>query len=108
MGITHAAIGGWMTERWRLPPVIVNMVSDHHKPAQTLERRELVASIHMGDIIARAVGIGSGGDQRIPAIDPAVATAFGITASSLDQLVAKVLEEVEKGQEFFSLVANDA
>jgi putative nucleotidyltransferase with HDIG domain len=108
MGLTHAAVGEWMTEKWKLPPVIVNMVSDHHKPASTRERRELIASIHLGDIISRAIGVGSGGDSRIPAIDSVVASSFGLSAFSLDQLLSRAVEEIEKGQEFFTLLASDS
>ncbi len=107
MGFSHAVIGGWMMEKWRLPTVIVNMVADHHKPAATRERRELLGAIHLGDVTARALGIGSGGDQRIPAIDPAVAGSFNLDASALDQLVVKTLDEVTKGRDFFALLASD-
>ena len=107
MGLTHATIGEWMMDKWRLPHTIVNLVSDHHKPAMSRERRELVSSIHLGDIISRALGVGSGGDQRIPVIDPVVATTFNIDAATLDLLVTKTIDEMSKGQEFFSLIASN-
>ncbi|MDR1744860.1 MAG: HDOD domain-containing protein [Planctomycetota bacterium] len=106
MGLDHALVGGWMTEKWRLPPAIVHMVSDHHLPNATTERRDLIASIHLGDILARAMGIGYGGDNRMPEIDPAVAGSYGIDARFFDEAVDRLVDETMKAEDFFSLIAS--
>ncbi len=106
MGLTHADVGGWLMEKWRLPPTLVNLVLDHHTLSASQERRELILSIHLGDILTRAIGIGSGGDQRIPEIDPLVSATFGMEPAALDILVAKTMEVVEKANDFFSLLAS--
>ncbi len=107
MGLSHATVGEWMMEFWRLPPSIVHMVADHHLPGSSTERRELIASIHLGDILARALGIGNGGDQRMPAIDSAVASANAIDSAFLDTAVGRVISEVEKAEDFFDLITSD-
>ncbi len=104
MGLDHALVGGWMTEKWRLPPAIVHMVSDHHLPNASPERRDLIASIHLGDILARAMGIGHGGDNRMPEIDPAVASGYGIDGEFFDEAVDRLVDEMSKAEDFFHLI----
>lgn len=108
MGLTHATIGEWMMEKWRLPPLIVHMVADHHSPNSTTERRELIGAIHLGDIITRAMGIGNGGDNRMPEIDPVVANNFHIDAKFLDNVVVRFMSELAKAEDFFKLISSDA
>jgi len=105
MGLTHAVVGEWMMEKWRLPPTIVHMVADHHSPNSTTERRDLITAIHLGDILARAMGIGYGGDIRMPAIDPAVASNYGIDVDFFDQAVGRIIGEMGKAEDFFNLIA---
>ncbi|MCC8190500.1 MAG: HDOD domain-containing protein [Planctomycetes bacterium] len=107
MGFTHAKIGEWMMEKWRLPPTIVHMVSDHHSPNNTSERRELITSVHLGDIFTRALGVGSGGDARMPEIDPAVANNHSLDREFFDAALGKIVHEVQKAEDFFSLVASE-
>ena len=108
MGLTHATIGEWMMEKWRLPPSIVHMVSDHHSPTTTSERRELITAIHLGDIFARALGVGYGGDFRMPEIDPIVVSNYNIDAGFLDKAVERAAAEIAKAEDFFSLVASNS
>lgn len=107
MGLSHAKVGEWMMEKWRLPPTIVHMVSDHHSPNSTTERRELLTAIHVGDVLARALGIGSGGDRRMPVIDPVLAVNYNINGGFLDNAVARVISEVSKAEDFLSLIASN-
>ncbi|MCD8139417.1 MAG: HDOD domain-containing protein [Planctomycetaceae bacterium] len=106
MGLDHTTVGQWVLERWRLPASIVNMVGDHHSPNTTTERRELVTAIHLGDIFARALGIGSGGDSRMPTIDSGIASAHSITADFFDLTLGRIIDEVGKASDFFRLITS--
>ncbi|MCD8351632.1 MAG: HDOD domain-containing protein [Planctomycetaceae bacterium] len=106
MGLDHTTVGKWVMERWRLPASIVNMVGDHHSPNNTTERRELVTAIHLGDIFARALGIGNGGDNRMPTIDPGIASAHNIDAAFFDTALERIIEEVGKASDFFRLITS--
>lgn len=108
MGLSHANVGEWMMEKWRLPQTIVHMVSNHHHPNNTGDRRELVMTIHLGDIMSRAMGIGNGGDNRIPEIDPIVVANHNIDAAFIDTAVTRGIAELSKADEFFRLIASDS
>ena len=108
MGFNHAVIGEWIMEKWRLPPVIVQMVQGHHTPNKIMERRELITAIHLGDIFARALGIGNGGDNRMPTIDPMVATNHAIDTHFFDTTLTRIIGEMGKAGDFFALIAGGA
>lgn len=107
MGVTHATVGEWVMEKWRLPPTIVRMVADHHNPNKSSDRRELVASVHLGDILARALGVGSGGDNRMPEIDSTVATNYGFDQDFFETSLAKIVGEIGKAEDFFKLISGN-
>lgn len=106
MGLDHAVVGGWMMEKWRLPPSIVHMVEDHHKPGASGERRDLIAAIHLGDILARALGVGYGGDYRMPLVDPASASGYNVDDVFFEASVDRIVDELAKAEDFFNLIAS--
>lgn len=108
MGLTHAEVGEWMMEKWRLPPILVQMVATHHTPNSIMDRREIVTAIHLGDIFARALGVGNGGDNRMPEIDPMVIANNNIDARFFDNVLTRIIREIEKASEFFSLISSGA
>ncbi|MDR1518761.1 MAG: HDOD domain-containing protein [Planctomycetota bacterium] len=105
-GFNHAAVGSWLIEKWRLPNEVVRMVAGHHAPHRYSEERELVAFVHIGDILARALGVGSGGDNCMPAFDPAVTASFRLDRDFLDRCVERVILEIGRAGEFFSLLSS--
>jgi putative nucleotidyltransferase with HDIG domain len=52
MGVTHAEVGGWLAERWNLPDHLVEAIRFHHVPARADKNKDLVALIHVADMIA--------------------------------------------------------
>lgn len=108
MGVTHASVGEWLVEKWRLPPVIVRMVGDHHRPNQTTELRKLIVAVYLGDIFIRALGLGNAGDGLVPAIDPAVAANFRVDVDFLQRIIPRIIQEAEKAADFFSLISDIA
>lgn len=52
LGLTHAAVGGWLAERWNLPEHLTEAIACHHAPAAATKNRELAALIHCADLLA--------------------------------------------------------
>ena len=105
-GLTHCNVGEWIMEKWQLPSPIVHMVAMHHAPNKAVEHRELVTAIHLGDIFSRALGIGNGGDKRIPEFDPVVASNHGLGPVFFDRMIGRILTETGKASDFFALISS--
>jgi putative nucleotidyltransferase with HDIG domain len=104
LGFTHNTVGTWVAEKWRLPPNLLHSIQYHHRPDQARENREMVAAVHLGDILARSLGIGAAGDNRMPEIKTSVWQLYNLTAKFLDESIATMLVELKKAKEFFDLI----
>lgn len=52
LGVTHAEVGGWLAERWNMPDHLVEAIAFHHQPFKAVLNPDLVALIHVADVIA--------------------------------------------------------
>ncbi len=59
LGITHQDIGGWLAERWNLPPQLSDVIINHHRPGQSEFNKELVALIHVSDVMCQKMNLGA-------------------------------------------------
>jgi putative nucleotidyltransferase with HDIG domain len=89
-GISHPRVGQLLVEAWQLPRPLVMAVALHHQP--TREAGRLVAVVHVADILARALALGSGGDGRVPPLAPDAWEALGLRLGD----IAGLLREIEQ------------
>jgi putative nucleotidyltransferase with HDIG domain len=69
LGIDHADAGKMLAERWKMPQNIQDTIRFHHAGIIDKETNILVASVHLGDILARALSLGFPGDNLIPQVN---------------------------------------
>ncbi len=102
--VTHAEIGGWLFQHWRLSKGLVQAVAHHHNPALADEALQSTAVIHLGDIVCRSLQCGSGGDARIPRVSPVAWDALGLTATQLESILCETDQEIEKAKVFMDFL----
>jgi putative nucleotidyltransferase with HDIG domain len=95
LGFTHADVGRLLAERWNLPAKLTSVIARHHAPPGDGPYRVETAIIHIADIFARGLDLGTGGDDRIPPLDPGAWRLLGLSAASLDSIMASVLADFE-------------
>ena len=88
---THVDTGRLLAERWNLPVMVTEVIMHHHTPDQAGDFSPEAAIVHLADILCRALRYGSGGDRRIPAIEP---TALGLLQIEKNQIEG-LLNEIE-------------
>lgn len=89
-GTDHAAIGLMLAEKWAFPPSLAEAVSLHHRPELAKANPELVAAVHVADIVCRALAIGSGGDALLPVLNRVAKQTLGLDAANLKEIVEAV------------------
>jgi HD-like signal output (HDOD) protein len=92
VGISHTQVGRLLVEEWRLPTGLVAAVAHHHQPRE--HTGLLPAAVHLADIMARSLAIGSGGDGRVP---PLVEEAWSQIGLKLGD-IAGIMTEIEMEQ----------
>jgi len=66
LGIDHCRAGQLLAEKWKLPPSFNDAILYHHAGVKGDEQNKLIASVHIADILARALELGNAGDNLIP------------------------------------------
>jgi len=68
-GTDHAIVGKMLAERWKIPQNIQDTIRFHHSGIVEKETKMIVASVHLGDILARSLSLGYPGDNLIPLVN---------------------------------------
>jgi HD-like signal output (HDOD) protein len=89
IGCSHAHIGKNVLRTWKLPIVLENNVCFHHRPSDAPDQKKATI-IHLADIIATGLGLGSSGERFIPQMD------------------YKALENIDMSDKIFNTVAKQA
>jgi putative nucleotidyltransferase with HDIG domain len=100
LGVNHADVGGWLLQKWSLSQGLVDAVARHHSPALAGENLKPAAIVHVGDMLSRALQIGSGGDRRMPPLSDEAWTALGITPADFPALLSEGSDEAERAMVF--------
>ena len=101
---THAEIGASIMEKWNLSESLVSAIRFHHDPLSAPESARMLAVItNFSDILARAVLMGSGGDDKIPRLLPEVWEFLGLTWDDVNAIIRQTAEEYWKSDEFLSI-----
>ena len=104
LGVTHAAVGRWLAERWHLPTMLQHVIAYHHQPARAPDNRDLVGVIHLADAFVRALGVGHGGDQGINPMDGEIISRYNLTKDYINQAMERIVGELSRAREFFEMV----
>jgi putative nucleotidyltransferase with HDIG domain len=92
LGVTHADVGRWLLERWKLPGRLVEPVALHHAPHLAREAPLTTAIVHLANILCAAVGIGDSGDQRMAPLSVAAWNLLGISMEQVEETVDELDE----------------
>ena len=60
LGFTHCESGRLLAERWELPPELIEAVSLHHAPNESLNHAPLVSLVSICDLLCRMSGLNYG------------------------------------------------
>lgn len=99
LGGDHAEIGGQLLQIWRLPQSLEVAVRHHHEPHLSQNGLE-TAIVHVADVAAKALGIGTSGDLFVPPLKAAAWKQMGLSVNGLEPIVDQAQRQLE---ETFSL-----
>ncbi len=71
-GINHADAGAWLAKKWNFPITLIETIEYHHRPLHSKTTPLNTAIVHLADILVRAKGVGSAGDNFVPSLKPSV------------------------------------
>jgi len=87
LGFDHADLGGALLSAWKIPQNIVEPVTFHHRPRQSVKFPLETAVVHLADLICQAMEFGSSGEWCVPPLDSSAWDRLGLPVSSLGLLI---------------------
>jgi HD-like signal output (HDOD) protein len=102
-------VGGWLAEKWNLPPGITHAIRFHHEPLGSDRHREIALLACVADFLVRYAKIGDSGNKEAPALAPEIVEALGKLGvptenENLEQMRMDLLTELDRAEAFFSIL----
>jgi len=97
-GFNHTDVGRLFIRRWNLPPSLEEVVAYHHNPASAVFYPMESAVIHVADIIANGMQLGSSGECLVPPLNERAWELLGLRVSVLSPVMDQLERETAEIQ----------
>jgi putative nucleotidyltransferase with HDIG domain len=91
-GFTHAEIGHWLAEKWKLPSNVMDTISYHHKPSLVKKNHKRVALIHIADYISSKNMMPPTKESPNYPLDPKALSILELSQDAFNSMEAKIIE----------------
>lgn len=69
LGFSHSKLGGMLLTEWRLPKRLIDTTTYHHRPLLSREYQVETSIVHIADIVAHSLELGSSGERYTQPLD---------------------------------------
>ena len=90
LGHDHTYTGRELAVKWGLSQATIDMIAHHHLSDPSANVTKEIAAIYVGNIFSIALGLGSGGEKKVPVIDLKAWDILGIELSNLEAITARI------------------
>ena len=102
LSITHARIGGYLAQKWKLPENMSDTILHHHRPTKNAADYNIVLAVHTADIIVNSLlGKGKGRKMNYSAINRDAATSLKPYITSASKWFPDMEPEIDSACAFF-------
>lgn len=99
-GFDHTQVGRWLAKHWNLPEELHHVIAFHHEPPRARDQMRAVTVVHIADVLARALFLGTGGDRLVPMIDEEAWEASGLSLDDIEIIMPKLITDSEELSSF--------
>jgi HD-like signal output (HDOD) protein len=93
LGCRHTDIARFMLQKWHFPLELEDCIFHHHDPMSA--HNPVKASIvHLADIIANAMGIGTSGERLVPPLDYKAWEQLRLSPSCFDVVIRQAIHQL--------------
>lgn len=103
IGYTHAEVGMLLAKKWKMTDKIINIIAYHHRPLLSSSFVKEASIVNLADILVRAIGIGSGGDNQIPIIEPDVFKMTGLSLEKIELVMNTIENRFKETKDLFQV-----
>lgn len=95
IGMTHTLAGKLLAERWRLPKPIQDVISNQYTGIKEGKSDNLVATVHLANVVASMLELGKTGDEVIPAINNKVYDVLKLQPRFFTKALPVIIKEYQ-------------
>ncbi len=99
-GLQHPVTGKALLEKWKLPLPLLDIVRYHHTPSNA-GHPVMATIIHVADLMANAMGLGTSGECYIPAFDDLAWQRLGLSTAMMHTIAEQALHSMTSIESFF-------
>jgi len=100
IGCKHTDIGRDLLKKWKIPFAIENNVFYHHNPSGANNQTHATI-VHLADIIAHSLEIGTSGERFVPNFDHKAFDSLGLSPSCFDSVIRLATHQFKAIESFF-------
>jgi len=90
IGFDHAAVGRVAVRAWRLPASLEEVVGFHHHPREAARFPVEAAIVHIADLIAHVLELGTSGERFVPPLEKEAWERVALPTSVLSRAMEQV------------------
>lgn len=90
LNINHAEIGAMVSEKWNLPPILTDVIKNHHNIKNSTVNKQLVSIVHIADGVSMILGMTGGIDSANSHIDEEAVSTLNLSRNEYEDLLKKL------------------
>jgi len=102
LGCRHTEIGKYLLTQWKLPYLLENNIYFHHNPSAATDR-DKAAVVHLADILANALGLGSSGERFVQPLDCEAWNSLNLSPCIFKQLIHLAVHQLASLEVFLTM-----
>jgi len=100
-GFTHAEVGALLVNKWKLSPILEDVIRNHHNPSAISPDNPLLLYLDLANMLCRKLGIGFTDNPDLDLVNSATNQILGLTAEDFEETSATLVETLESEMEIF-------
>ncbi|HMK64994.1 MAG TPA: HDOD domain-containing protein [Thermodesulfobacteriota bacterium] len=94
--LDHGRAGALLAAQWHFPEPTIRAIQYHEQGGSPQKGDVLVAAVHLGNILARALELGNGGDDLIPRPNPEALELLNLKPGALTGMIPSLLKDYDE------------
>lgn len=107
LGFDHALMGGVLMDHWKMPEALRAAVRLHHDPRRAERYPMEAATVHVADLMATALQLGSSGERLVPPVSAGAWAKLGIDPGVMGFAVEDVDRQYSAAGHLLGLALED-